>query len=149
MKKVLIFILTLALTLGLASCLGDNPPEECTAHVDENNDGKCDVCDYTMSTTTPGGGNAGTGNTNTDTGSGTTDTGSGTTDTGSTPPASTDTTTTPDVDEKPEDKGGLGAGAIVAITLGGTAVTGCGVFALVWFVIKKKRWAEFVAIFKK
>ena len=133
------------------------------AHADADTNGKCDVCDYTMSTTTPGGGNAGagdtntgtgdtntdTGNTNTDTGNTNTDTGSGTTDTGSTPSASTDTTTTPDVDEKPEDKGGLGAGAIVAIALGGTAVTGCGVFALIWFAIKKKRWADLAALFKK
>ena len=28
-------------------------------------------------------------------------------------------------------------------------VLGTGGFALVWFVIKKKSWADFVAIFKK
>ena len=43
----------------------------------------------------------------------------------------------------------LGAGAIVAIVIGSVAVVGVGGFALVWFVIKKKTWAEFLAIFKK
>jgi hypothetical protein len=44
---------------------------------------------------------------------------------------------------------GLGAGAIVAIVVGSVVVGGAGIFALVWFVIKKKTWAEFLAIFKK
>ncbi len=48
-----------------------------------------------------------------------------------------------------DDEGGLGVGAIVAICVGGAAVVGVGSFALVWFVIKKKTWADFIAIFKK
>lgn len=44
---------------------------------------------------------------------------------------------------------GLGAGAIVGIVLASVVVAGIGGFALVWFVIKKKSWADFIAIFKK
>jgi hypothetical protein len=43
----------------------------------------------------------------------------------------------------------LAAGAIVSIVIGSVAVAGVGGFALLWFVIKKKTWAEFLAIFKK
>ena len=74
------------------------------------------------------------------------------------------TTATPDFDvdhESGEDPGtndtnagnndndGLDSGTIVAIAAGSTAVGGTGIFALVWFVIKKKTWADFLAIFKK
>ena len=41
------------------------------------------------------------------------------------------------------------AGAIAGIVAGYVAVGGVGGFALLWFVIKKKTWAEFLAIFKK
>ena len=44
---------------------------------------------------------------------------------------------------------GLGAGAIIAIVLAVVIVGGCGGFALVWFVIKKKSWADFTALFSK
>lgn len=44
---------------------------------------------------------------------------------------------------------GLPAGAIVGIVIGSVLVVGIGAFALVWFVIKKKTWADFVALFKK
>jgi hypothetical protein len=57
--------------------------------------------------------------------------------------------TTPGGDEPKDDEGGLGAGAIVGIVVGSVLVVGVGGFALVWFVIKKKTWAEFLAIFKK
>ncbi|MBQ8844830.1 MAG: leucine-rich repeat protein [Clostridia bacterium] len=46
-------------------------------------------------------------------------------------------------------KEGLSVGAIVGITLGSVFVLGIVVFVLVWFVIKKKTWSDFVAIFKK
>ena len=36
-----------------------------------------------------------------------------------------------------------------AAVVGSVAVAGVGGFALFWFVIKKKSWAEFLAIFKK
>ena len=51
-----------------------------------------------------------------------------------------------------EEKQGLSGGAIAGIVVGsvaGAAALGCGGFAIFWFVIKKKTWAEFVALFKK
>ena len=44
---------------------------------------------------------------------------------------------------------GLGTGAIVGIVVGSVVVLGLGGFALVWFVIKKKSFADLVAVFKK
>ena len=68
------------------------------AHVDNNENGSCDVCGFVMA--------------------------------------------------EMEDNG-LGVGAIVGIVIGSVAVVGVGGFALVWFVIKKKTWVDFVAVFKK
>lgn len=48
-----------------------------------------------------------------------------------------------------EPKNGLGAGAIVGIVIGSVAVVGIGGFAIYWFVIKKKSFADLVAVFKK
>ena len=45
--------------------------------------------------------------------------------------------------------GALGAGAIVGIVIGSVAVAGVGGFALLWFVIKKKTWADLLVVFKK
>ena len=87
------------------------------AHTDSNNDGKCDTCEYQMSTT---------------------------------PDNPDDPGTTPPADNPPtDDDGGLGAGAIVGIVIGSVAVVGIGGFALFWFVIKKKSFADLIAIFKK
>ena len=47
------------------------------------------------------------------------------------------------------ENGGLGAGAIVGIVLGSAAILGIGGFALIWFVIKKKSFADLIAVFKK
>lgn len=44
---------------------------------------------------------------------------------------------------------GLGGGAIAGIVIASILVAGTAGFALVWFVIKKKTWADFVALFKK
>ena len=44
---------------------------------------------------------------------------------------------------------GLGGGAIAGIVIASILVAGIGGFALVWFVVKKKTLADFVAIFKK
>ena len=49
----------------------------------------------------------------------------------------------------PSKNSGLPAGAIAGIIIGSVLVVGIGGFALVWFVIKKKTWADFVALFKK
>ena len=43
----------------------------------------------------------------------------------------------------------LSSGAIAGIAVGSTVVVGIGSFSLIWFVIKKKSWADFLAIFKK
>jgi len=90
-------------------------------HTDSNNDGKCDTCEYQMSTTpnTPDNPNNTPDNPN----------------------------NTPD--DPNEDKEGLGAGAIVGIVIGSALVAGVGGFALFWFVIKKKSFADLVAVFKK
>ena len=45
--------------------------------------------------------------------------------------------------------GALGAGAIIGIVIGSVAVVGIGGFAFLWFVIKKKSFADLIAIFKK
>ena len=76
-------------------------------HADEDNDGKCDTCDYAM-------GNA----------------------------------------ENPgeiieSEKDGLSGGAIAGIAVGSVAVVGLGGFSLFWFVIKKKKFADLIALFKK
>jgi len=47
------------------------------------------------------------------------------------------------------DKDGLGAGAIALIVIGSALVVGIGGFAIFWFVIKKKSFAELTAVFKK
>ena len=44
---------------------------------------------------------------------------------------------------------GLSGGAIAGIAVGSTATAGLGGFSLFWFVIKKKKWSDLVAIFKK
>ena len=44
---------------------------------------------------------------------------------------------------------GLSGGAIAGIIIASILVAGIGGFALVWFVIKKKTWEDFVKIFKK
>ena len=79
-------------------------------HADENNDGKCDTCEYQMSTTPDNPDN----------------------------PNNTPDNPNNTPDDPSDDKDGLGAGAIVGIVIGSVAVVGIGGFALFWFVIKKK-----------
>ena len=50
--------------------------------------------------------------------------------------------------EQPE-KTGLSGGAIAGIAVGAVAVAGVGGFSVFWFVIKKKKFADLIAIFKK
>ena len=52
-------------------------------------------------------------------------------------------------DDPTDDKDGFGAGAIIGIVCGSVAVGGTGGFALFWFAIKKKSFADLIAIFKK
>ena len=49
--------------------------------------------------------------------------------------------------EQPE-KTGLSGGAIAGIAVGSVAVAGVGGFSLFWFVIKKKKFADLIALFK-
>ncbi len=90
-------------------------------HADEDNDGKCDTCEYQMSTTPDNPDN----------------------------PNNTPDNPNNTPDDPNEDKDGLGAGAIVGIVIGSVAVAGVGGFALFWFVIKKKSFADLIAVFKK
>ena len=58
--------------------------------------------------------------------------------------------TNPPADNPPsDDEDELGTGAIVGIVIGSVVVVGIGGFALVWFVIKKKSFADLIAVFKK
>ncbi len=43
-KRALLLLLVMALTLALAACFGTEDTK-CTEHEDVNNDGKCDICD--------------------------------------------------------------------------------------------------------
>ena len=56
---------------------------------------------------------------------------------------------TPDEPAKPQEPKGLSGGAIAGIVIGSVAVAGLGGFAVFWFVIKKKTFADLLAIFKK
>lgn len=47
-----------------------------------------------------------------------------------------------------EQNGSLSGGAIAGVVIGSVAVAGIGGFALFWFVIKKKKFADLIAIFK-
>ena len=47
------------------------------------------------------------------------------------------------------EKTGLSGGAIAGIAVGSVAVVGLGGFSIFWFVIKKKKFADLIALFKK
>ena len=47
------------------------------------------------------------------------------------------------------EKTGLSGGAIAGIAVGSASVVGLGGFFLFWFVIKKKKFADLIALFKK
>ena len=47
------------------------------------------------------------------------------------------------------EKTGLSGGAIAGIVIGSVAVAGVVGFSVFWFVIKKKKFADLIAIFKK
>ena len=50
---------------------------------------------------------------------------------------------------KQSEKTGLSGGAVAGIVIGSVAVAGVGGFSVFWFVIKKKKFADLIAIFKK
>ncbi len=108
-------------------CVGCEGQElDKAAHADSNDDGKCDTCDYTMSTDIP--------------------------DDPETPTTSEDPeeTETLDVPQKGDgDKGGMGAGAVIGIVIASLLVVGVGGFVVVWFGVKKKSFADLKAVFKK
>ena len=61
-----------------------------------------------------------------------------------------DTQTPPINPDEPEDTNkGLGVGAIIGIVLASLVVLGTGGFAIVWFAIKKKSFADLGNVFKK
>ena len=51
--------------------------------------------------------------------------------------------------EMEPEKTGLSGGAIAGIVVGSVVVAGLGGFSLFWFVIKKKKFADLIALFKK
>ena len=107
-------------------------------HADENSDGKCDVCDYVVDESLVNGGENQEEENNDSEAS---DDGEESAPKDETPTAPVDT-----------DKDGFSGGAIAGIVIGsiaGVAAVGVGGFALVWFVIKKKSFADLVAVFKK
>ena len=108
--------------------------EGADAHADTDTNGKCDTCGKDMPTT-PGGDEPGTDTPGTDV-------------PGTDVPGNDDPNTG-NTDEPKDDEGGLGTGAIVGIVIGSVAVVGVGGFALFWFVIKKKSFADLIAVFKK
>ena len=105
------------------------------AHADSDNNGKCDTCDYQM--------NAGSPNDSSNSSS-SSSTGS------SNNSSSVENSSSASIGISPEQpESGLSTGAIVGIVIGSVAVVGFGGFAIFWFVIKKKTFAELIAIFKK
>ena len=61
----------------------------------------------------------------------------------------TDPNYNPGNDDPEEPNKEFGAGAITGIAVGFVAVVGGGGFALFWFVLKKKTWADLLMVFKK
>ena len=48
----------------------------------------------------------------------------------------------------PDKKDGLSGGAIAGIVIGSVAVAGIGGFAIFWFAVKKKTFADLIAAIK-
>ena len=59
------------------------------------------------------------------------------------------TTLTAVYEDAPAAKKGLSGGQIAGIVIGSVAVAGIGGFAIFWFAVKKKKFADLIAIFKK
>ena len=87
-------------------------------HTDGDGDGSCDECEYRIGTAPDNPEN----------------------------PANPENPTDPE--EPAENKGGLGAGAIVGIVIGSLLLVSVGGYAILWFVIRKKTFAELIDVFK-
>ena len=132
---------------GKCEC-GETDPNYQPPHEHTFVDGKCECGetdpDYTPGTDEPGTDEPGTDEPGTDE-PGTDEPGTdepGTDELGTDEPG----TSAP---QTPADNNGLGTGAIVGIVIGSVAVVGIGGFALLWFAIKKKSFADLIAVFKK
>ena len=49
----------------------------------------------------------------------------------------------------PAKKDGLSGGQIAGIVIGSVLLAGIGGFAIFWFAVKKKKFADLIALFKK
>ncbi|MDY6150955.1 MAG: hypothetical protein SPH86_02075, partial [Eubacteriales bacterium] len=49
----------------------------------------------------------------------------------------------------PDKKDGLSGGQIAGIVIGSVLLAGIGGFAIFWFAVKKKKFADLIALFKK
>ena len=125
------------------------------AHADANSDGKCDACEYVMATITPEENNP---NHDAD------DTDKPTEDNGNSDDNPADDANESDEADKDvedesqsndeaeapsDDKSGLGVGAIATIVASSVVILGLGGFSIFWFAVKKKSFADLIAIFKK
>ena len=99
-------------------------------HIDGDNNSKCDTCNYTMTVNVPE----------------------------PQPPVNKPSTDDSNVGATDDFNGsnsnvegniGLSTRTVVGIAVGSAAVVGIGGFSLIWFVIKKKGWADLFTIFKK
>ena len=127
------------------------------AHADENSDGKCDICEYTMTVIhTHDYGTAWKSDENNhwnececgdkaNVAPHADENNDGKCDTCDYAMGNADN---PGGDKESE-KTGLSGGAIAGIAVGSVAVAGLGGFSLFWFVIKKKKFADLIALFKK
>ena len=103
-------------------------------HKDENSDHLCDSCNENLAPD-PGTGNSGadepgTGNSGTD------------------EPSTGNQGTADGGENNPDPEKALTGGQVALIVIGSLAVVGIGVFSVVWFVVKKKSFADLVSIIK-
>ena len=131
------------------ACIGcEGEKLELAPHADDDGNGKCDACEYELPAQEES--SEGEPVESEPAESVPTESEPSESDPSESEPEETDPADpTPDNTPDGEEDGGLGVGAVVGIVVGSVAVVGIGGFALFWFVIKKKTWADFIAIFKK
>ena len=64
-------------------------------------------------------------------------------------PSQTDTPNNPSISGESNEDDGLSGGTIVGIAVGATATASLSGFSIFWFIIKKKKWSDLIAMFKK